>query len=176
MKHAEFHRGLEFVGSGGFRWRCTDVGTRTIVAIRLEHSAATWYQGPPYIAEEVVFDEHELPRCHLTEEDAIRAAVAEADTSGHPGYPQDAMERMMKARYEVSGRRYPHAGVLRFDRRRNDSEILHPYAARQEHKAWVVQLYLPFLQTFTEMAEADFIALPITTAADVQTRADAGKK
>lgn len=176
MKHVEFHKGLEFVGTGGFRWRCTDVGTRTVVAIRLDHPAAAWYQGPPYIAEEVVFDEHDLLHCHLTEDDAIRAAIAEADTSGHPGYPLDAVERMMKARYETSEPRYPHVGVLRLDRRRNDGEILHPYAARQEHEAWVVQLYLPFLQTFAEMVEEDFIALPITTAADVRARATTDKK
>lgn len=176
MKHAEFHIGLEFVGRAGFRWRCTDVGTRTVLAIQRDHADAAWYQGPPYIAKEVVFDEHELPHCHLTEDDAIRAAVTEADTSGHPGYPLDVVKRMMKAWREPSERRYPHAGVLRFDRRRDDGEILHPYAARQEHEVWVVLLYLPFLQIFAEMAEADFIALPVTTAADVQARAGAGKK
>lgn len=75
MKHADFHIGLEFVATAGFRWRCTDVGTRMVIAIRLDHADAAWYQGPPYIAEEVVFDEHELSRCHLTEDDAIRAAM-----------------------------------------------------------------------------------------------------
>lgn len=37
MKHSDFHVGLEFLGSTGFRWRCTDVGTRTVVAVRLDH-------------------------------------------------------------------------------------------------------------------------------------------
>ena len=27
VRHADFHIGLEFVGSVGFRWRCTDVDT-----------------------------------------------------------------------------------------------------------------------------------------------------
>ncbi len=35
-----------------------------------------------------------------------------------------------------------------------------------------VLLYLPFLQTFDEMSERDFIALPIATAADMRARAD----
>jgi hypothetical protein len=35
MKHNEFHVGLEF-WCGGNRWRCTDVGSRTVVAISLE--------------------------------------------------------------------------------------------------------------------------------------------
>jgi len=33
-------------------------------------------------------------------------------------------------------------------------------------------LYLPFLQTFDEMPQSDFIVLPIATAADVRARAD----
>jgi hypothetical protein len=75
MKHSDFHIGLEFLGLAGFRWRCTDVGTRTVVAIQLDHDDdPNWYQGPPYIAKEVVFEEHDFERCHLTEEEAIRIA------------------------------------------------------------------------------------------------------
>ena len=91
MKHSEFHIGLEFIGTAGFRWRCTDVGTRT-------------------------------------------------------------------------------KGVLRFDRRATDGEILHPYTARKSDKHWIVKLYLPFTRAFGEMPEYDFIALPIATADDVLAR------
>jgi hypothetical protein len=35
-----------------------------------------------------------------------------------------------------------------------------------------VLLYLPFPQTFNEMPEHDFIALPIASAADVRVRAN----
>ncbi|KXF59781.1 hypothetical protein [Burkholderia thailandensis] len=34
------------------------------------------------------------------------------------------------------------------------------------------QLYLPFQRSYSEMAERDFIALPIATAADIRARAD----
>ncbi|MDR6495637.1 hypothetical protein J2797_005561 [Paraburkholderia terricola] len=172
MKHSDFHIGLEFLGSAGFRWRCTDVGTRTILAIQLDQDDPSWYRGPPYIAKEVVFDEPDLTHCHLTEEDAIRAALHEADTSGHPGYPHEVVNQMMRARFDESGARYPHKGVLRFDRLRADGEILHPYAAAKEGDAWTVKLYLPFLNAHEEMAEQAFIALPIATATDVRTRAD----
>ncbi|MGY6258918.1 hypothetical protein ACXIVK_36345 [Paraburkholderia caledonica] len=172
MKHSDFHIGLEFLGTAGFRWRCTDVGTRTIVAIRIEHDDPNWYRGPPYVATEEVFDEHEIESCHLTEDEAIRAAIEEADTSGHPGYPNDVVNRMMRARFEEAEVRYPHKGVLRFDRRATDGEILHPYAARNDGERWIVKFYLPFPQTFDEMPERDFIALPIATAADVRARAD----
>jgi len=175
VKLSDFYIGLEFLGTAGFRWRCTDVGMRTIVAIQLDHDDdPNWYRGPPYIAKEVVFDEHDLTCCHLTEEDAIRVAIHEADTSQHPGYPADAVNRMMRARFEEMDAPYPNKGVLRFDRRAADGEILHPYAARKEDGQWIVRLYLPFPQSYSEMPERAFIALPIATTADMRARRQAG--
>lgn len=168
MKHADFHVGLEFLGRAGFRWRCTDVGTRTILAIQLDRNDPHWYQGPPYIATEVVFDEQEIRGCHLTNDDALAAAVLDHRTSGHPGYPVEAVTRMMDASLAHP---YPHPGVLRFDRRRADGEILHPYAGRREGRTWMVELYLPFLQTYEVMREQDFIALPRASDPDVRARA-----
>jgi len=130
MKPADFHIGLEFVASAGFRWRCTDVGTRTILAIRLDPGEdPIWHQGPPYIAEETVFDEAGLRQCHLTNDAALLAAIENHRTSGHPGYPGDVASEMLEARVEGH---YPHKGVLRFDRSALDGEILHPYAGRKE--------------------------------------------
>jgi hypothetical protein len=167
MEHADFYIGLEFVASAGFRWRCTNVGTRTILAIHLDRENPHWYQGPPYIAKEAVFDEQEMEHCHRTEAEGIAAAVREHKASGHPGYPAEAVERMMKERH---AHRYPHHGVLRFGRCRQDGEILHPYAGRKEGDVWMVQMYLPFLNTYDEMAERDFIALPRTSAEDIRIR------
>lgn len=169
MKLTDFHIGLEFLGPAGFSWRCTDVGTRTITAIRLEHEDPAWYRGPPYIATEEVFDELEIDGCSLTEDEAILASIEEADTSGHPGYPDEVVNKMMRACLAV---RYPHRGVLRFDRLAADGELLHPYAARRDSERWIVQLYLPFQRAFNEMPELDFIALPIATATDVRVRAN----
>jgi hypothetical protein len=59
MKPSEFHIGLEFT-CGPFWWRCTDVGTRTVSAIRLVEDDPVWYEGPPYMVNEVVLDEAEL--------------------------------------------------------------------------------------------------------------------
>lgn len=168
MKHADFGIGLEFASGVGFRWRCTDVGRRTILAIRLDRDNPNWYQGPPYIADEVTFDEQEMERCHLTNEEALASTIRELDTSGHPGYPDDAVRRMLKARH---AHRYPHKGVLRFDRCRSDGEILHPYAGRKEGDSWMVDLYLPFQNTYDVVPERDFIALPRASAEDIRSRA-----
>ena len=84
MDHSEFEIGLEFrCGDGIFR--CTDVGSRVIVAIRVDevevgtkhedgaitHStlsraeaeAKGWFDGPPFAVAELVFDEYDLEAC-----------------------------------------------------------------------------------------------------------------
>jgi hypothetical protein len=63
MKHSKFKIGMEFTTGAG-RWRCTDVGTRTIAAIRLhlDHDPS-WYNGPPYAVSETVFDEYGMEDC-----------------------------------------------------------------------------------------------------------------
>jgi hypothetical protein len=63
MKHSDFKVGMDFLTAVG-RWRCTDIGTRTIAAIRLDldHDPA-WYNGPPYAVVEYVFDEDGIEGC-----------------------------------------------------------------------------------------------------------------
>jgi hypothetical protein len=87
LEHVDFFIGREFWTEIG-RWRCTDVGTRTICAIRLEpHEVVTrhedgtettaitddpsWWNGPPYAVAEHVFDENDFG--------ALYASQAERD-------------------------------------------------------------------------------------------------
>jgi len=86
MKHERFRIGIEF-WCGGRRWRCTDVGTRTVVGICLEPREGvsvtgdveaggittrtittddSWFAGPPYAVAEAVFDEHSIEGCTLS--------------------------------------------------------------------------------------------------------------
>jgi hypothetical protein len=45
-------------------WRCSDMGSRVIVAFRLDHEDdPSWYNGPPYAVAEVVFDEYDIEDC-----------------------------------------------------------------------------------------------------------------
>ena len=90
MNHDQFHIGLDF-WCGGNRWRCTDVGSRVIVAISLEphevisidvdpHDRSkrserrymtddpSWLNGPPYGIVEHVFDEDSIVGCSVTPE------------------------------------------------------------------------------------------------------------
>jgi hypothetical protein len=64
MKHKDFAIGQEFL-CGGKQWRCTDKGTRTIVAICLDDHPddPSWFNGPPYAVPETVFDEDDIEPC-----------------------------------------------------------------------------------------------------------------
>ena len=88
MTPKDFHIGIEFWCSGK-HWRCTDVGSRVVIAISLEEhevvsserdpnnptkrierrfmsSDPTLFNGPPYGIVEHVFDEDSLEICSLT--------------------------------------------------------------------------------------------------------------
>ncbi len=81
MNHTEFAIADTF-WCGGRQWRCTDIGSRTIVAIRIdsvdvastapdlcrtlsqaEAEAEGWFKGPPYAVAETVFDEYDIEAC-----------------------------------------------------------------------------------------------------------------
>jgi hypothetical protein len=80
MEHGEFKIGMEFEASEiGWVFRCTDIGARTICAIRIDSvkvagthpiilnreqaEQAGWFNGPPYAVAEIVFDENDMPIC-----------------------------------------------------------------------------------------------------------------
>jgi len=56
VKREEFRIGTEF-WCDGTHWRCTDIGTRVVVATGLE---------PPELNVEHVFHEYDLPGCTLS--------------------------------------------------------------------------------------------------------------
>jgi hypothetical protein len=84
MRHADFTIGGIF-WCGDRQWRCTDIGTRTIIAMciapvevsgaspemrrtltRAEADAEGWFNGPLYAVAERVFDEDDIMGCSLT--------------------------------------------------------------------------------------------------------------
>ena len=104
MQHTDFEIGLEFE-CGGKQRRYTDVGTRTVIAIALEHPEdPSWYNGPPYAVAEAVFDEYDISACKPVEDDqeirrnlkAVESAVAQQRIEGLE-VPSDVIEQMKRA-------------------------------------------------------------------------------
>ena len=63
MKLNDFKIGLLF-RCGGYEWRCTDIGTRTVAAIFMDRNKdLSWFHGPPYAVPEEVFDESDIEAC-----------------------------------------------------------------------------------------------------------------
>ena len=71
MQRSEFKIGLKFYTATG-KWRCTDIGTRTIIAIKLSKEDDSWYAGPPYAVVEHCLDENDFGGCFLTSTDVDR--------------------------------------------------------------------------------------------------------
>ncbi len=76
MKLEDFWTGCEFQ-CGRDRWKCTDIGSRVVVAICLsDHCDISWFDGPPYAVAETVFDEHDILVC----EPVIERSANETNT------------------------------------------------------------------------------------------------
>ena len=53
-----FYIGCTFYTATG-EWRCTEIGLRTIIGIKIEPGKDDWYNGPPYAVVEGVFDAYD---------------------------------------------------------------------------------------------------------------------
>lgn len=76
MKLEDFKIGERFYNPTGRECVCTDIGTRTIVAIPVpteddEESKRTafWIKGPPYMVTEEVYNERQIKECFLDRKD-----------------------------------------------------------------------------------------------------------
>jgi hypothetical protein len=164
MKHADFRIGEEFTMSTGQVWRCTDIGSRTISAIDLTHGDdESWYVGPPYALQEIVFDEHDMHACYRDIEEAIARSNKK---SAHPNFSSDAVFKMMD--HKLSGKKkYPNDRLLNGDRVSSHGDVLHPYAADMINKKWEVLYYDIFKETYGSMPDGEFVKLARSTEKDL---------
>lgn len=77
MKHEDFSIGTEFKTDTGV-WRCTDTGTRTIIAIKISDTLSppdpSWFNGPPYAVAEQVFDEKDITACEMIRDEWMKSS------------------------------------------------------------------------------------------------------
>lgn len=171
MKHSDFKIGTVFNSCTGQRWKCTDVGARTILAIELKPELdSSWFVGPPYAVVEVSFDENDMSGVYRNDDEAIQDAIHDADNSDHPGFPNEIVKTFSKARFSDDSRAYPNKRLLSSDRVTNNGEILHPYGVELNHGGWSVLIYELFSQVFSKMIESEFVQLRLSTENDLRKR------
>lgn len=171
MKHSDFKIGTVFNSCTGQRWQCTDVGARTILAIELKPELdSSWFVGPPYVVTEVSFDEIDIRGVYRNDIEAIQDAIDDADNSAHPGFPNEVVGVITKAKFADDMQDYPHKRLLRSDRVTNNGEILHPYGVELNRKGWYVLVYELFSQAISKIHESEFIQLSLSTENDLRKR------
>lgn len=165
VQHTDFEIGTDFLTNTGQVWRCTDVGSRTILAIEI-HSPdqtdrdACWFVGPPYSVQEIVFDEDDIRGAYQSFDEHVLEALHEHGSGGHPGFPQEAISKMMKIRISADTHSYPNKPILRHDRIDHSGAVLHPFALRwKTADGRHVQTYDVYAQKFSAMPEVDFVRL-----------------
>jgi Arc/MetJ-type ribon-helix-helix transcriptional regulator len=137
MRHADFRIGGVF-WCDSRQWRCTDIGTRVITAIRLDHvdvestapgqrrtlsrseaEAEGWFNGPPYAVAETVFDEYDIKGCTREPEPDDNTPSSSAPNAGTDADTVDAWDNAQSNARQMaqakSLRDQARAGGLRFE-------------------------------------------------------------
>ena len=113
MKHDQFRIGLEFYTATGV-WRCTDVGTRVVAAMKLGIPDAAVYDGPPYAVPEFVFDEDDQAVATLRPQKLVVTGTIEsrAHAAKRAATAHDAQRREVNLLRRVCGEAYHFAAIV----------------------------------------------------------------
>ena len=174
MKHSDFVIGERFQTAVG-TWVCTDIGTRTISAIRIPsndlgweelHGATIeqWIQGPPYAVKEELFNEKEMGLAFRN----TMEAIARSMESRHPGFLSEDAKRLMEQKRKGPNRFHP---LLDIDRVQGDA-YWHPYATEGEKEHLKVLVFEVFERRWHSFTLPEFLDLPVATEADIERLAD----
>lgn len=92
MKNFEFKIGTVFNSCTGQKWKCTDIGALTILAIELKPELdSSWFVCPPYVVTEVSFDEIDIRGVYRNDIEANQDAIDDADNSANPDFPDEVV-------------------------------------------------------------------------------------
>lgn len=179
MQLSDFAIGEDFMTAIG-QWRCTDIGLRTISAIRwpdqeydpIEYAQRKlWLQGPPYMIPEEVFDEKAMALAYRSLEEAVRQRP---EDRLHPGFASEDAKRMMAFKRErgvaiLQGQapsEHYRSGLLRHDRVK-DKEVLHAYDWREEADGVFIQTLDIFQRIWADIPICEWLGLPLSTHQDL---------
>lgn len=161
MKFEEFEIGKNFFASAGFEWFCTDKGTRTVVAIRLDpEKDISWFKGPPYALVEEVFDESDFASCHRSQEELILNRIK--TKSVHPGFElEDFLKMAEEWQSEDTG--YLKDKIFKHDRISSDGKVLHPYGKEIKNGKNYIKVFEIFSHEYSIIDENELILLPYSS-------------
>ncbi len=172
MKIDDFSIGKRFFTVVG-EWVCTDVGSRTIAAIRLptgeydDLAGATldqWLQGPPYVLPEVVFNEKDINQAYTNWEQSIADTINEGRF--HPGFSSEDVRRL----FDRTSRNKTFDALIKHERVDGDG-LLHPYKVTGKGTEAVVHVLEVFTRDWRQLSVPDFLALPVATPSDIRALA-----
>lgn len=179
MQHSDFQIGKDFYTAIGL-WRCTDVGQRTITAVRWPEdveipagSVENWLKGPPYILDEKVFDEKDMSLAYRS----VKEAVERATQSSHPGFSQEAARKMMRATQRHLERRIKGEPAMAIDpvmkslcryERIVDGRVFHAYDWSED--GTMVHVLDIYEDTWEEIPLVHFLISPVAGEEDYAAR------
>ena len=167
MKLEDFEIGKKFYAHAGFEWLCTDKGTRTITAIRLDpNKDDSWFIGPPYAVEEVVWDEYDMLACYTNLNEMLNERIDDIYTSSHPNFLSEDVFKMIREKDNT----YPHQKLIQRDRVGTDGSIFHPYSAVNRDGIWYIKVFEIFTKQYKEIIADIFIKLNYSTEDDMKKR------
>ncbi len=174
MKFEDFEIGKTFYWSAGFKYLCTDKGTRTITAIHLDYykdENSDWFKGPPYNVNEITLDETDIKNCYTNDMDMLNDRIDNLTKSYHPNFQAKDFLKMSKGKEREQMFKYPRKRMLKIDRIDNDGKIWHPYSvSKNEKNEWIIKIFELFECIYSEIHEDEFVKLRRSTEEDLKNR------
>lgn len=157
MEPADFTIGQHFFFKGQ-KYRCTDIGTRTVVAtcVDMKNPEDSLYQMKA--GEEILLDESKLAMCDKSQEGSM-ALCRELDL--YYSFSNLAKMVITKEKAHYHHAEYPNHGQFGRARVNPEGELIYPYSARLTNNEWSILCYMPGKKVFIEIDEKNLLHLAI---------------
>lgn len=166
MKLQQFEIKKSFYLQNGDEYICTDICQHSIVAIfKNPRLKDIWFQGPPYVLEEVIFEEKDFYSCFENKADI--KIISPPDPLYISFFSTEEVQYLKNHKVKISSQ-YSRLKILDYDRKSSNGDILHPYFIEKEKEEWIVHFVNLQDKYFDTMSEKSFLLLP--TAQDQDYR------
>lgn len=149
MQHADFVIGQLFYFKG-LKYRCTDIGTRTVVAqcIDMEsHDAGLSFSCAD---DEILLTEQQIALCA---DDRERSVELYREKDLFSNFSDIAKMVIRRDQSHPDHAKYPNQNQYGRVRVSACGDTLFPYSARKSDRGWIMQCYIPEKKEFLELEE-----------------------